>query len=79
MNDLKDRCSHDPKTYRYNCILCVRNDLEDAKHKIKELEDVIKKAIQFNVKIDNGYGRDDTYMDVLRQGELLAIALKDKP
>ena len=41
MNDLKDRCSHDPKTYRYNCILCVRNDLEDAKYKIKELEEFL--------------------------------------
>ena len=53
--------------------------IKEKDAKINELEDVIKKAKQFNVKIDNGYGRDDTYMDVLRQGELLAIALKDKP
>ena len=53
--------------------------IKERDAKIKKLEDVIKKAKQFNAKIDNGYGRDDTYMDVLRQGELLAIALKDKP
>jgi septal ring factor EnvC (AmiA/AmiB activator) len=63
MNKITDRCSHDPKTYRENCILCVRNDNEDFKAKIAELEAELEKCNKEYHKMDDEWAEMEKITD----------------